>query len=658
MVFIRKNYAIGKLASGISDVDLEVTLQVGHTLPTEAGEFRLTVWNDTVYPNPADDSGVEIMTAAYSGVSNVYNIVRAQEGTPASAHSEGHAAALHYTAGMSENDMLQVGRVEVDETGFANGKILVVDTVGGDRLKYQDLPAHSYADVIAYGAVGDGVTDDTSAIQSAFDAAITNGYQVLIPFGTYKITSTLTLGGVSDTEGVGIAGIGLPTLNWAGSGADVIFHIKNISEAKFDGFRIDGNSEAGATGIHMEATSGHGCKRNIFENVIVAYCPVYGVQISQDVAGGVLDYVKFNMCSISYNGINIVVKPGVREVEITNGSILNADTYNIELDDGQLQGFGAFFAGAGTADIHLNGEYSRFKLYGCASESHDIIVTGAAGEAGAGDLGANILDGFVQDCGDANLPTDQVADYNQDKPLILKGCKFQHNFNIGSNSGDVISTSTLFYPTGDFTGETSKLIKLEESIKTFIDLSDTPISIDSANIGDFIRVSDGLDLEFVDLASEALTVGSLITGGNIGITGHTDIIQLTYDGEYNVTTINGYLTINSGPLNTSFQLISTDPVAAISMKDSGTTAANPTAIAKVGDDLILYSGNDGVGGGSSEERIRLYSSGAILMRQPIFLQERAAALGDVAGRGQIWVKDADPCELWFTDDTGGLHQLA
>lgn len=42
--------------------------------------------------------------------------------------------------------------------------------------------------VMEYGAVGDGTTDDASAIQFALDALSSTGGTILFPYGTYLIT--------------------------------------------------------------------------------------------------------------------------------------------------------------------------------------------------------------------------------------------------------------------------------------------------------------------------------------------------------------------------------------------------------------------------------------------------------------------------------------
>src|SRR5690242_12359425 len=43
-----------------------------------------------------------------------------------------------------------------------------------------------------FGAVGDGTTDDTAAVQAAINAAIVSGGTVYFPSATYRINSQLT----------------------------------------------------------------------------------------------------------------------------------------------------------------------------------------------------------------------------------------------------------------------------------------------------------------------------------------------------------------------------------------------------------------------------------------------------------------------------------
>ena len=53
------------------------------------------------------------------------------------------------------------------------------------------------------------------------------------------------------------------------------------------------------------------------------------------------------------------------------------------------------------------------------------------------------------------------------------------------------------------------------------------------------------------------------------------------------------------------------------------------------------------------------AAGAVGARlfEPLFITEISAAITDIAGTGQLWVKDTTPNELWFTNDAGSDFQL-
>lgn len=104
--------------------------------------------------------------------------------------------------------------VPTGDTGFKKGAIFIdKDATGGGRYvnigdensaawKLVDESTESL-DVTTYGAAGDGVTDDTAAIQATIDAVEANGGgQVFLPVGTYLISDTLTI----DTSNVALIG--------------------------------------------------------------------------------------------------------------------------------------------------------------------------------------------------------------------------------------------------------------------------------------------------------------------------------------------------------------------------------------------------------------------------------------------------------------------
>lgn len=91
-----------------------------------------------------------------------------------------------------------------DSAGTSNFKA----TVGGASKAITSALAGSalYFNVkdTAYGAVGDGATDDTSAIQAAVNAAAAaGGGTVFFPSGTYRTTSTITVGATVSLLGNG-----------------------------------------------------------------------------------------------------------------------------------------------------------------------------------------------------------------------------------------------------------------------------------------------------------------------------------------------------------------------------------------------------------------------------------------------------------------------
>jgi len=60
------------------------------------------------------------------------------------------------------------------------------------RPQYESLPASSFVSIKSFGAVGDGMTDDTAAVQNAMNAVTSN--QVLyFDHGAYLITSTINV---------------------------------------------------------------------------------------------------------------------------------------------------------------------------------------------------------------------------------------------------------------------------------------------------------------------------------------------------------------------------------------------------------------------------------------------------------------------------------
>lgn len=144
-----KNNAYSTLASSItaSNTGIVVATNEGSRFPTLGA-------TDYFYATLESTGGTTEIVKVTTRSGDTMTIVRAQEGTSAQSFLAGSRIELRVTAGSI--------------TGYIQERIVSVKD---------------------YGAKGDGVTDDTSAIQAAIDA----NNDVWFPEGTYKVTSSLTV---------------------------------------------------------------------------------------------------------------------------------------------------------------------------------------------------------------------------------------------------------------------------------------------------------------------------------------------------------------------------------------------------------------------------------------------------------------------------------
>ncbi|HEY3417465.1 MAG TPA: glycosyl hydrolase family 28-related protein, partial [Armatimonadota bacterium] len=104
-----------------------------------------------------------------------------------------------------------------------------------------------WVNVKTFGAKGDGVADDTAAIQQAFDG-MKEGSTVYLPAGAYRLTKTLSL--LGPRHGTLVVGHGRDTkLIWDGPVGGTMFNEDGIAYCRYVGLLFDGKNKA-ALGLY------------------------------------------------------------------------------------------------------------------------------------------------------------------------------------------------------------------------------------------------------------------------------------------------------------------------------------------------------------------------------------------------------------------------
>lgn len=106
-----------------------------------------------------------------------------------------------------------------------------------------------------YGALGDGSTNDVTAINAAFTAAAAAGTAVYFPPGTYMVGSAITVS-------TSLYGVGAVLKKTAAAAATIA--TVSAADIVWDGVNTDGNRSAGATGNGIGWTGARGILRNCY----------------------------------------------------------------------------------------------------------------------------------------------------------------------------------------------------------------------------------------------------------------------------------------------------------------------------------------------------------------------------------------------------------
>jgi len=185
--------------------------------------------------------------------------------------------------------------IPTDTTSADNGGTIIVDA--GGRRYYR-----SFAGVVNvqwFGAKGDGVTDDTSAIQAADTyARAVGGGTIVFPGGTFMVSQLVLYTG-SNWRGAGRNATTIMQI--IGSNTDLIYG--NNSNANWgstsptlivDGFELQGVTLNGNWNAGSGNTSGSGiaayCARPILRDVFITNCAQYGIRTEYaDSSAGGLD---------------------------------------------------------------------------------------------------------------------------------------------------------------------------------------------------------------------------------------------------------------------------------------------------------------------------------------------------------------------------------
>ena len=163
-----------------------------------------------------------------------------------------------------------------------------------------------------FGATGDGVTDDTAAIQAAINSTSTFKQRLFIPAGTY-ISRQLNV--KTDTY---LFGVGTIKRKDATTGFLVL--ASGVNNFTIRGIRFDAN-KIGAPSSSFAVFARSSCYRFRFEGITVSNSKLNGIAIRDNADGATGTQSYINNCTVSGSGLYGIEVQDSKNVTVSNNSV-------------------------------------------------------------------------------------------------------------------------------------------------------------------------------------------------------------------------------------------------------------------------------------------------------------------------------------------------
>jgi len=191
----------------VQGTDLFVVVQDNVTKKAFASDIQTYVGFEEVQTATAGQTVFNLTTMTYAaGANNLMVFVDGVNQYEGSSYQETDNNTVTFTQGLHEGALVKFSTVQTQTSEVANANAVTFLQAGTGAIprSVQDKE-RDIVSVKDFGAVGDGVTDDTSAIQAAVNA-VSDGGTIYVPSGNYVVSTYINCSAKRVTfKGVGRA---------------------------------------------------------------------------------------------------------------------------------------------------------------------------------------------------------------------------------------------------------------------------------------------------------------------------------------------------------------------------------------------------------------------------------------------------------------------